>query len=515
MFHNFFFLQHLAAELDKKLAGAILVECFSQQKDELVLAFLLPDKEDFYIKATLDNEVNLIAFQDDFRRARKNSVDLFPALKDKSVDHVRVVRFDRSFYLKFEDQTRLLFKLHGNRSNIILLNSAGEHELFKSKLQQDETLQLEDIAKNIRLSQQMSEEDVLTLQKVIGKESQEYLEANYSFSELTISEKARTLLQLIAQFEKGEFFILENGKPTLTLFADPKATWQSNSALEAANVLYKKTVSGFLFEKERNALLQSIKQKIKKSENYISKNQQKLKEIEDKRSNEEIANIIMANLHVIPKNAKVATVNDVYTNQPIEIKLKRDLSPQKNAEQYYRKAKNEKIERQKIQENIDQKEELVLSLYEEIEEIEKMDSIRELRKHAEKYRNTASTSQQTLPYKTFEYQGYEIRVGKSAAANDQLTLKHAHKEDIWLHARDVAGSHVIVRSKKAKLPNPVLEYAAGLAAYYSKRKNDTLCPVIYTPRKYVRKGRGMAPGLVIVEKEEVVMVPPTPPSSII
>ena len=100
-------------------------------------------------------------------------------------------------------------------------------------------------------------------------------------------------------------------------------------------------------------------------------------------------------------------------------------------------------------------------------------------------------------------------VGKNARYNDELTLKVANKNDLWLHAKDVAGSHVVIRDQAGKkIPREVLEAAAQLAAWYSKRKTDSLCPVIYTPKKYIRKRKGDPPGAVVVEKEDVIMVVP-------
>jgi predicted ribosome quality control (RQC) complex YloA/Tae2 family protein len=106
--------------------------------------------------------------------------------------------------------------------------------------------------------------------------------------------------------------------------------------------------------------------------------------------------------------------------------------------------------------------------------------------------------------------GYEAWVGRSAADNDALTLRHARPFDLWLHARGVTGSHVVVRlpSRTATVPRPVVERAAEVAAYYSKARPSTLVPVTVTPRKYVRKRRGSPPGAVVVEREEVLIVPP-------
>ena len=112
-------------------------------------------------------------------------------------------------------------------------------------------------------------------------------------------------------------------------------------------------------------------------------------------------------------------------------------------------------------------------------------------------------------FKRFEVEGFEILVGKNSKNNDILTQQYAYKEDLWLHARDATGSHVVVKYKAGKkIPNSVIEAAASLAAYFSKRRNETLAPVIVTQKKFVRKPKGLADGQVVVEKEEVVMVEP-------
>src|SRR5690606_15434518 len=99
------------------------------------------------------------------------------------------------------------------------------------------------------------------------------------------------------------------------------------------------------------------------------------------------------------------------------------------------------------------------------------------------YKTSASAEEQIFRF--CEYEGFKIYVGKSAENNDELTQKFAHKDDLWLHAKDVTGSHVIIRHQSGKtFPKTVLEKAASLAAFYSKRKNDSLCPVQYTQKKY-------------------------------
>ncbi|RYY10904.1 MAG: DUF814 domain-containing protein, partial [Cytophagaceae bacterium] len=117
-----------------------------------------------------------------------------------------------------------------------------------------------------------------------------------------------------------------------------------------------------------------------------------------------------------------------------------------------------------------------------------------------------------LPFKVFEDRGFTILVGRNAANNDLLTQKYAHKDDLWLHAKDVTGSHVVIRHRAGQpVPEPVIEHAAQLAGWYSRRQHDSLCPVTVTPKKFVRKPKGALPGQVVVERERVVLVVPANP----
>jgi predicted ribosome quality control (RQC) complex YloA/Tae2 family protein len=193
--------------------------------------------------------------------------------------------------------------------------------------------------------------------------------------------------------------------------------------------------------------------------------------------------------------------------------LKPEVSPQKNAENYYRKAKNEKIEVEKLMENIENREKLLTTIKNHISEIEQADNLKVLRNYLKinqlkQVSKSAVVSYKEL-FKRFEVEGFEILVGRNAKNNDVLTQQYAYKEDLWLHARDATGSHVVVKYRAGKkIPNSVIETAASLAAYFSKRRNETLAPVIVTQKKYVRKPKGLNDGQVVIEKEDVVMVEP-------
>lgn len=106
--------------------------------------------------------------------------------------------------------------------------------------------------------------------------------------------------------------------------------------------------------------------------------------------------------------------------------------------------------------------------------------------------------------------GCEILVGRTSAANDELTFKVARPSDIWLHAADYPGSHVVIRlAKRGEVPHRTLLEAAQLAAYFSQARDDAIVDVRYTERKFVAKPRGAAPGLVRLQRFKSISVRPS------
>jgi len=127
-----------------------------------------------------------------------------------------------------------------------------------------------------------------------------------------------------------------------------------------------------------------------------------------------------------------------------------------------------------------------------------------------------AVGEERQPYRRFEIDDWEIRVGKNAKSNASLTTKLSGPHDLWLHARGVSGSHVVIRrpNKTTEVPKSVIEAAAQIAAHYSDAKSQPLAPVIVTERKYVRPIKGGPPGLVRVDREDVVMVEPGIPAAL-
>lgn len=111
--------------------------------------------------------------------------------------------------------------------------------------------------------------------------------------------------------------------------------------------------------------------------------------------------------------------------------------------------------------------------------------------------------------------GMEIIVGRNARQNDHITFAVANASDLWLHARDIPGAHVVIRSGGQPVDGDTLQAAAQLAAYYSQRRGDSAVPVAVTPRRFVTRVAGGRPGQVHVRQEETLVVPATMPADIL
>lgn len=532
MHNNYHFLQYLSQEISQKLytswslgyvqdympvEGMQLAEAFSQNKDELVLGFCSQHQE-FYIKAVLRPDFTCLSFPEEFFRAKRNSVDLFKVLQQKKVLGVIQHLNERAFTLLFQGDYALSFKMHGGRSNVILFQANDFVISFHKKMEKDRHIRLVELDRHIEQSFthfEQVEGNIRTLYPTFGKHMLRYLE-QWKISETTDLTKQWDIIQDALQKIKGAGFniFMQKGLPQLLTYSlnNIEAYEHYQSAIEAINNFYYQYVKISSLTKEKEKASRVLQKRIKQTQNYLDKTYGKLAELDDSNKNEEVANIIMANLHAIPIRSKSIELFDFYHDTQVKIKLKEELSPQKNAEIYYRKAKNAKIEIQKLEENIVRREKEKKEQEQHLAIILEIDNLKELRRYLKSHQLNTHHKQASVdkfPFKKFDYQGFEIWIGKNSKNNDLLTQKYSYKEDLWLHAKDVTGSHVIIKYQAGKtFPTDVIEKAASLAAYYSKRSNDSLCPVIVTPKKFVRKTKDLADGQVIVDKEEVIMVVP-------
>lgn len=514
MHNNYHFLRKLSAQLEPIITGSVISECFSQNKDELIIRFEIKEKS-FFIKASLQSEFCCLFFQDDFTRARKNSVDLFEALIGLKVDSITQYNNERSFSLNLNEGYKLLFKMHGNRANIVLFQNQEAIQLFRNHLTADAEIDLTKIDREIDFSFEAFEQhihDLPTLYYTFGKPVWNFLEKN-AFGEKSDVEKWQSIQDLQGYLKNPTYYITEaDHKISLSLFPDGNILHKFKQPIEAVNAFFLLYTRTFAFLQEKRDALSKFKTKLQSSFSYLVKADQKLKELQEDSHYKIWADLLMANLHLVKPGQDKISLQDFYKeNNLIEIKLKKDVSAQKNAEIFYRKSKNQQIEIDKLTESFKTKQKEIAEVQQKISALENAEDLKLLRSlvDASGLKQEASKKENPLPYNEVQFNGFKIWIGKNAQHNDTLTLKYSFKEDLWLHAKDVPGSHVVIKFQSGKkFPKDVIERAAQLAAFHSKRKTDTLAPVAYTPKKFVRKRKGDPAGAVVVEREEVILVEP-------
>ncbi|MDO4203294.1 MAG: NFACT RNA binding domain-containing protein [Selenomonadaceae bacterium] len=215
------------------------------------------------------------------------------------------------------------------------------------------------------------------------------------------------------------------------------------------------------------------------------------------------------------------TVNDIYGSREITIPLDKKLTIGDNIQSLYKKYAKLKRGRELMREQIALAEEnlsYMLGLENSLEASALPIEIEDIRNELisagllkEKIKKRPFSQKASEPFSFTSPDGVKILVGKNNSQNDRLTFKIAQKDDIWLHTKDIPGSHVIIRLTEAGLTPDLLSeatllYAARLAVQYSQAKGSTNVPVDYTRARYVKKPSGAKPGFVIFTNQKTIAV---------
>lgn len=233
--------------------------------------------------------------------------------------------------------------------------------------------------------------------------------------------------------------------------------------------------------------------------------------------------LLTANIHLIQPGMKSVEVTNYYDGSTLTIPLDVKLSPSKNAQHYFKKYGKSKTAIKEKQIQLDENEaeikylESVLSFLENTDDVAEIESIRaELVETGYIRRRRQAGGFKEKKYKPAPYRytlsnGMSVLVGRNNKENDILTFKTAGNKDLWLHTKDIPGSHVIVQSGGVELDEEAVWEAAAIAAYHSKARTSENVPVDYVPIKYVKKPAGAKPGMVIFTNNRTVYVNPAVP----
>ncbi len=550
MFLHYFTLLRQVNDLQEPLRNATIRASFTQMKNEQILEIESENGKLWHLLLSAHPSYPTLLLREPIRRAR-NSTDVLSELVGRRIGAVELLPYERVVIMRFVGtQERFYLQFFRNHANFFLLDAQkviqnafkkakkyrGTEYRLKSgnfvdplQLTGDEFVELIQKGEKAPLEYFLKRRFYFLTPEVLAeiacRTGLNFQQTNTVFAPDELREIHRHINDFFRQCRSDSPRIYFQDRfpqmMTLTHFCSLNALVEErypavNEAL-ARFVLLRLRQENLLTRREN--IEKHLRRKMAQLEGVISnlKNIPGQKELQERF--QRTGELILSQIHRIPTGAEEAVLTDYYHPDQAEIRVKLNprLSAAENAQVYFRKAKEvgqkqqERFQRlEHLQKQLQELKKIEAELqgevgFKQLKRIEKqLASLHVVQTAGEKL------AESYRPYRTFFRGDWEIWVGKNARANDEMTFRHAHKEDFWLHAQGVAGSHVVVRNPRRleNLPKDVLEYAARLAATNSQARHSSYVPVMVTRVKYVRKPRGATPGAVIPERTKTIFVEP-------
>ncbi len=313
--------------------------------------------------------------------------------------------------------------------------------------------------------------------------------------------------------------------PTNTVGAAPQsplARASFKTLSEAADDYYRRLEAERLFKARAAAAHQRLRKEIAQRQKLQRSLMNDLRAHGDAEGHKRIGDLLLANIANAERHGRTVRLTDYYAEGAprIELEIDENSTLQEEAARRfsrYAKAKRAALE---VGRRLDALKAELEALHAQQAELERIIAARDevalevfgdtnkkgVGRAASKQKSTESVPG-ARRYRSTD--GYEILVGRGARDNDHLTFRVARPSDLWLHAADYPGSHVVVRNpSRADVPHRTLIEAAQLAANFSQARRDAKVAVHYTQRKFLSKPRGAAPGLVRMSSFHTLMVEP-------
>ena len=314
----------------------------------------------------------------------------------------------------------------------------------------------------------------------------------------------------IYQEPKEDFHVLSfPDEPADTVFEEV------NTMLDA---FYSGKAERDRVKQQAKDLYRFIKNEQDKNVRKLKKHRQTVEKSERADHYQKMGELLTAHMHLVKPNQKEISVVDYYDpdQKEITIPLNPNKSPSGNAQNYFKTYQKLKNSRKMMETEIKRTNEEIVYFDQLLQQLDvaSTDDIEEIREelreegYLRKQRASKKTKKPQKP-KPETYQssdGTTILVGKNNKQNEYATMRLAHRDDIWLHTKDIPGSHVIIRDREPS--EKTLEEAAVLAAYYSKSQQSSSVPVDYTLIRHVKKPNGSKPGYVTYDNQKTLFVTP-------
>lgn len=338
-----------------------------------------------------------------------------------------------------------------------------------------------------------------------------------------------TLQQLVSSIDSDKVCLVldSTGRPTDFCAFNVKQYGESMSVREydSCSLL----LSDFYSEKTRidrirnrgQELFKLVESLCERTAHRLQMQKADLEQCADREKYRIYAELIQANLFSLKKGSLFYDLPNYYQDyEMIRIPADPSLSPQQQSQKYYKEYRKKKTAEEKLTQLIEAGEEELIYLESVLDELTRSETEADLAAirmelgesgYIKKRSAKQKAPKVAEPMSFVSPDGFKILIGRNNVQNDKLSLKTAHGNDMWLHTQKIPGSHVIIVSENETIPDSTVEYAAGLAAYYSKARQSALVPVDYTLAKNLKKPNGAKPGKVIYHVYNTIIINPISP----
>jgi len=348
---------------------------------------------------------------------------------------------------------------------------------------------------------------------------------------------AKRLTEIIASVEDGSarprVYVDDEGTPRefhITELAEYEGLECRffDTLSECVDFYYTNRVASNLVRQKSQPLLKSVQASLSKALLKKKKLSEDLLSAENSDKYRLYGELLTASLHLVKPGDRKVTVNNYYDSSELTIPLDEKISAAANAQKYFKKYSKARTAIHEKQAQLEDNEkdieylESVIQNIESADSVPLLDSIRDELEQTGYVRRRQKASQRKRkpakpePLRYTLSDGTSVLVGRNNIENDWLTMKFASKTDVWMHTKDIPGSHVIVRLEDGRsvndLPAELIYEAAAIAAYHSKAGSGDNVPVDYVPVRYVKKPNGAKPGMVIFTHNQTVYVRPAVPA---
>jgi len=524
-------LQRLAEELTELLEGARLTETWTQSKDVACFVFEHHDNV-HYLECDIRPPAGTFFVRNSLRRANKNTIDLFHEAINQRVACVVKHSNDRVISIILETCQIHAELFSGGSGNIVLVhNGLVTDALHDKRNRLGKVFRTREItSSSLQTTQQQAAYRAMiamfpTLGKWFAIEACNRLsiDPNTSFASLSELQTATLVAEsqnVLSQAQcSRQWFVLSLGQdivlaPLLLIHSIELARF--DSVLSAIAKTLACRMQEAAFNEQRLQMIRALTQQKKKVQTTL--HHLELDKQRDTRAHayKRFGDLIMSAQNLQQRNCDSIDVVDWETGIPQTVSLNPDVSLLENAQRYYDKSRQSQrasIERDRRLPLLMEQLRMLEEYMQKVDTATTVNDLPLIPQSLIRMRASKETKTPDEEYRVFQLDdAHTLYVGKSAANNDQLTMKFAKQQDWWLHVRGASGSHAVLKGVTAgTIPKEILERAAAITAYYSQARNASYVPVVYTQRKYIRKPKGANIGAVTIEREQTIIVKPALP----